>query len=120
MNEAFLKWISGHPLAVGIFIVVVVAIGLYAVTKAMQKVGMEKVREYVYQLFVEAEHKFLHGENDQKFEYVVSMAKSAIPMPFNLFITDDLVRDVIQLWFDLCKDLLDDGKMNRSTKEETL
>ena len=38
-------------------------------------------------------------------------------MPFSMFITQDLLKKVVQLWFDLVKDLLDDGKMN-GTKEE--
>lgn len=80
--------------------------------KIMQTIGMEKVRKTVYRAFIEAENRFRYGENRSKFNYVVDVAKKSIPAPFNLFITEDLIRDVIQLWFDLCKDLLDDGRMN--------
>ena len=84
--------------------------------KIMQTIGMEKVRKTVYQSFIEAENRFKQGDNKAKFEYVVNVAKKAIPAPFNLFITETLIRDVIQLWFDLCKDLLDDGRMNGTGK----
>ena len=94
--------------AIGIGVIVVVAIGV----KAMQSIGLEKARKAVYQAFIHAEHSFIHGDNNNKFEYVVDVAKKAIPAPFNLFITEALLRDVVQLWFDLCKDLLDDGKLN--------
>ena len=79
---------------------------------------MEEIREYVYKLFVEAEHEFKYGENDAKFEYVICFARSAIPAPFDLFITESLLRKTVQLWFDLCKDLLDDGKFNGTGKTE--
>ena len=95
----------------------VVVIGLFLFVKSMQAIGMEKVRKFVYQLFVEAENAFQHGDNTQKFEYVVNLAKSAVPTPFNLFITEKSIRKVIQLWFDLCKDLLDDGRINQSEQE---
>lgn len=84
--------------------------------KVMQTIGMEKVRKTVYQAFIEAENRFRYGENRSKFNYVVDIAKKSIPAPFNLFITETLIRDVIQLWFDLCKDLLDDGRMNGTGK----
>ena len=82
----------------------------------MQKIGMEKIRAYVYKLFVYAENEFEHGDNEQKFDYVVQLARSSIPLPFSLVITESLLRKVIQAWFDICKDLLDDGKINKSGK----
>lgn len=95
----------------------IAAVG-YLTVKAMQTIGMEKVRGYAYKLFVKAEHEFQHGENKEKFEYVVNLTKRAIPAPFNLFITESCLRKVVQTWFNLCKDLLDDGKMNGTGREE--
>lgn len=95
-----------------VFIAVVIVAVVYLVVKTMQKVGLEKVRLYVYDLFVSAEQEFQHGENEQKFDYVIQLARSSIPLPFSLFITESLLRRVVQTWFDLCKDLLDDGKLN--------
>lgn len=95
--------------------------GLLAIVvliKVMQTIGLEKIRSYVYKLFVMAEHAYKHGENEEKFEYVVCLARSAIPPPFDLFITESLLRRVVQAWFDICKDLLDDGKFNGTGKEE--
>ena len=112
------EFLTQNPIIAIIFIVVVVAAVLFLVVKAIQKIGMEKIRSYVYKLFVEAENSFKHGENEQKFDYVVQLARSALPTPFNMFITEKLLRKVIQLWFNLCKDLLDDGRFNGSGKEE--
>lgn len=114
MYEYFVQ----NPIVAIVFLVLVVAVAIYLLVKAMQTIGMEKVRGYVYKLFIEAEHEYEQGDNTQKFEYVIQLARSAIPSPFNLFITESLLRKVVQAWFDLCKDLLDDGKLNGSEKEE--
>ena len=97
-----------------VFVAVIVVVAVFLFVKAMQAVGLEKIRGYVYKLFVDAEHIFKHGENTAKFEYVVNLAKSVVPAPFNIFITEELLRTVVQAWFDICKDLLDDGKVNGS------
>lgn len=111
------EYLVKNPILAIIFIVIVVALAILLMVKLIQKVGLEKVREVVYKGFVEAENEFLYGENTEKFDFVVDLAKKSIPLPFSLFITDTLLRKVIQLWFDLCKDLLDDGKLD-SKKEE--
>lgn len=100
-----------------VFIVVVVAVLLLIAIKALQTIGMEKIRGIVYKGFATAEDEFQHGDNYEKFEYVISIARSAIPLPFSLFITESLLRRIIQTWFDLCKDLLDNGKLDKSEKE---
>ena len=110
--------LSKHPTSSIVFIAAVILVAIFLFVKAMQTIGMEKIRKYVYELFVKAENEFQHGENDEKFEYVICLAKGAIPSPFNLFITEKLLREVVQLWFHLCKDLLDDGKMNGTGKDE--
>ena len=107
-----------QPLIATVFLLLVVGVAILLLIKLMQSIGMEKIREKVYQAFLKAEHRFQHGDNHEKFEYVVNVAKTAIPSPYNLFITETLLRDVIQLWFDLIKDLLDDGKLNGTARKE--
>lgn len=96
-----------------------VAIAAFLIIKYIQHLGLENIRERVYQAFLDAEHEFQHGENTEKFEYVINIAKTAIPAPFNLFITESLLRNVVQAWFDLVKDLLDDGKFNGTSTAES-
>lgn len=114
------QFFVSNPILAIIFLVIVVAVVIFLIVKAIQKIGLEKIRSFVYEKFIEAEHEFQYGDNTQKFDYVVQLARGAIPAPFNLFITEKLLRKVIQLWFDLCKDLLDDGKFNGTVeaKEE--
>ena len=92
--------------------VVGLVLAVIIIIKYIQNVGLESIRGRVYQAFLEAEHEFQHGDNTAKFEYVINIAKAAIPAPFNLFITESLLRKIVQTWFDLVKDLLDDGKFN--------
>ena len=87
--------------------------------KEVQTLGFDKIQKKVYDGFVQAEKMFEHGDNKAKFDYVVDVAKRYIPAPFNCFITESLLRKVVQKWFDLCKDFIDDGNINNSiTKEE--
>ena len=82
----------------------------------------EEIRADVYKLFLEAEHRFEHGENTLKFEYVVHLARSLLPSWMQVVITEPFLeavfRKVIQRWFEEIKDLLDDGKRNGSLKEQ--
>ena len=76
------------------------------------------IRTDVYQEFLKAEHTYLHtGAGLQKMEYVIQRARSLLPNWAQFFITEELLRKVVQLWFEAVKDLLDDGKVNRSVEE---
>ena len=114
------NYLVENPVIAAIFVVVVLVIAIYVFIKVMQAVGMEKIRAYVYEKFIEAEHKFQYGDNEEKFEYVIDLAKNAIPYPFYIFITETFLCNVIQTWFDICKDLLDDGKINGSEMNNTI
>lgn len=102
-----------------ILAVIGIVVAVFLIIKYFRHMGFESIRERVYRAFLEAEHNFQHGENNAKFEYVLNVAKSAIPAPFNIFVTEKLLRKVVQAWFDLVKDLLDDGKFNGTSTEVT-
>lgn len=108
------QFLMDHIVLAVIFIAIVLILAVYLLVKYLQKLGLEKVRATVYKGFVLAENSFKQGDNKQKFEYVVQLARSSIPAPFNLLITESTLRKVVQLWFDICKDLLDDGRINKS------
>ena len=81
---------------------------------------LEEIRADVYQLFLEAEHNtkiFVTGK--QKMKWVLMRARSLLPEWAQMFITDAFLEKVVQSWFDAVKDLLDDGKLNGTVKEET-
>lgn len=110
--------LTNNPVIAILFIAIVLMAIVICTVKAVQGIGLGKIRIYAYQWFEEAEYSFLYGENTQKFEFVVQLARSALPVPFDKLVTEKLLRKAVQLWFDLCKDKLDDGKINGSVKEE--
>ena len=80
---------------------------------------LEDIREDVYDLFLKAEHKYTEsGTGKQKMKYVISQARMLLPNWLQIFITEELLEMVIEEWFQAVKDLLDDGKLNRSAEEE--
>lgn len=79
--------------------------------------SLENIRADVYKLFLKAENKYLEtGAGRQKMKYVVSQASNLLPPLVQMFITDEMLEIVIQKWFDAVKDLLDDGRINKSTE----
>lgn len=75
--------------------------------------SLDEIRKDVYDLFLKAEHEFVTtGAGKQKMKWVVSKARSMLPSWMQLIITEELFEQIIQLWFDGIKDLLDDGKIN--------
>ena len=79
---------------------------------------MDDIMADVYKLFLVAEHHFTEeGSGKQKMEWVLEMTLELLPNWARVFITKDSLAKVVQLWFDAVKDLLDDGKINKSSKE---
>lgn len=111
-----IDYIAANATPITLAVIGIVAV-VFVGVKYVQCVGLEHIRQKVYQAFLVAEHEFQYGDNTEKFEYVINIAKSSIPAPFNLFITESLLRKVVQAWFDLIKDLLDDGKLNSTNSE---
>lgn len=81
--------------------------------------SLAEIRADVYHLFLQAEHKYTETESGkQKMKWVVSKARSLLPTWLQFIIDDEFLYEIIQVWFDAVKDLLDDGKMNKSSKLE--
>lgn len=110
-------FLISNPVVAIVFAILFLVITILLCIKIARDAGLEKIRAVVYDGFVKAENKFKHGDNEQKFEHVVQLARSALPEPWDLLITEKLLRKTIQLWFDICKDLLDDGRVNGTGKK---
>ncbi len=82
----------------------------------LKETTLDEIRKDVYQLFLRAEHEFTETEQGkQKMEWVVQRARALLPSWAQLIISEKLLMDTIQFWFDAIKDLLDDGKLNKSS-----
>lgn len=80
--------------------------------------SLEDIRSDVYQLILKAEHMYEEsGMGKQKMKWVVSQARKLLPTWLQALISEDTLMNIIQVWFDGVKDLLDDGKMNQSGEE---
>lgn len=99
-------------LVIGIFFA---AVSLYIY---LRNKTFEEIRCDVYQLFLQAEHGFESGSGKEKMEWVVHHARWMLPEWLQMFITEDFMYEVLQKWFDAVKDLLDDGKLNRSAGDD--
>ena len=81
--------------------------------------SLNEIRADVYQLFLKAEHHPAFTKSGkQKMKWVLSKARGLLPSWLQILITDTLLEKVVQAWFDAVKDLLDDGKLNKSQGEE--
>ncbi|MGI6085870.1 MAG: hypothetical protein ACOYIF_10605 [Acetivibrionales bacterium] len=75
-----------------------------------------KVRELAYQAMLLAERTFSDGDGKVKFDFVVRIVYKYLPSWIKLFFTEEHLRRIIQEWYNIAKDFLDDGIINDSPK----
>lgn len=103
---------------IALVIMTVLVIGTFFYVYLRDKT-LEDIREDVYRLFLEAEHMYINsGSGKQKMKYVIQQARRLLPAWAQIFITDDFLEAMMQKWFFAVKDLLDDGKLNGTGKDE--
>ena len=115
----FVRLLHMIPLPVIVIAIVVLAvITVVMIVKYAELKGVDGIRAEVYQLVLQAEHVFYEsGQGKQKLKWVVSQARLLLPRWLQIFITEDELIKIIDLWFVGVKDLLDDGKINGSAKK---
>lgn len=106
-----------------IITILVIVVGLLTlgvcIYTYLRNKSIEEIRKDVYYLFLEAEKAFTKsGSGKQKMAWVISRARLLLPTWLQVFVSDDLLYSVFEGWFRAVKDLLDDGKYNRSVKGE--
>lgn len=99
-----------------ILVIVALLIGLGIVTYLyLKNKTLDEIRADVYQLFLKAEYVYKEsGQGKQKMEWVVSRARALLPCWLEIFITEETLEKILEVWFNAAKDLLDDGKYNKS------
>lgn len=113
----FLKQIPVPILLIVILALLVVTI-VIAVQYAKQK-GLDGIRSDVYELILKAEHLYNEsGAGKQKFEWVIQQARGLLPKWLQVFLSESTLKQIVQSWFIGIKDLLDDGKINGSQKQQ--
>lgn len=98
-------------------VVVAICMTLFTVVSYLKDATLEDIRVDAYKLFLKAENGFKGtGKGKQKMEWVVKAINGVIPNWLKVFVSDDMLKELLQTWFDNIKDLLDDGKINKSTE----
>ena len=100
-----------------VIIATLVGLGITAYLYFKEKT-LNEIRADVYQLFIQAEHRYTESkQGKQKLKWVVSRARGLLPNWLQMFITETALENIIDLWFRAVKDLLDDGKYNKSVSK---
>lgn len=102
-------------------IVIVVAIAMVAMLAYLylKNRTLDEIRADVYNLILQAEHRYMEsGSGKQKLRWVVGKARALLPNWLQAFISEDVLTELVQSWFDAVKDLLDDGKYAGSVEDE--
>lgn len=73
-----------------------------------------KIRELAYRVMLLAERNFSDEEGKLKFNFVVDIVYRYIPVWLRIFIKESDIRNLIQKWYEMAKDFLDDGQINDS------
>ena len=93
-------------------------IALVVFTILLLIIKVEKLRNRANALFLEAEKNI----TEDKFDYVCENLYMYIPNILKIFIDEELFGRIVQMIYDntreIAHDLLDDGKLNKSNKEE--
>lgn len=114
-----LEGFKNYQLLLIVLLTVIFVIGFLVMTVEYIKAkGLEGIRLDVYRLFLLAERKVKEsGQGKQKMSWVIQKARGLLPSWLRYLISENLLKKVIQFWFDGIKDLLDDGKINNSCRK---
>ena len=95
-----------------VFLLAVFAAGIYFY---LRDKTLNEIRADVYQLFLKAEHNpNFTKKGKQKMKWVLNQARMYLPKWAQVLISDAFLESVVEAWFRAIKDLLDDGKYNKS------
>ena len=117
-----LTMLSAIPVPVLIVVAVVLLfITLFVSYQYLEMKGLEGIRAEVYQLILKAEHLYeASGTGKQKLKWVVQQARGLLPKWLAWIITEDVLMEIVDKWFQGIKDLLDDGKVNGSSAKKVV
>ena len=90
-------------ISIAAIVLLVIAFGIW-LTWQIKKKGL---KQFAIDTIVEAEKQFNKGENQEKLNFVIDKIIAFLPVPLNLFITRNLVKNFVQKIFDQIKIALD-------------
>lgn len=95
--------------------ILIVAIFLAYIVYLVVNKKWDQLRATAYFLMLKAE-KTITGtkRGRERFEVVFRQVYSLIPPWLQFFITESMLKDQLQKWYNYIKDYMDDGKVNQS------
>ncbi len=101
--------------------VVIVAIVLAYIIYLVINKRWNKLRMIANKLMLQAEHTIIGTKKGQeRFEQVLTQVYLLVPVWIRIFITRTQFEKILQDWFELIKDSLDDGKINNSVEKDSI
>lgn len=94
-------------------IVIVAAVAAYHIYITITK-QWTKVREFAYKSMLLAERTLGDENGKLKFEFVARIVYKYLPLWLKPFISEEVIKKLIQRWYNRAKDFLDDGMINES------
>lgn len=83
------------------------AIILWFILRLFWEIKKSGLREVAITYIVKAEDMYNRGDNQEKLNFVIDKVITFIPMPFRLFITREIIKELVQSVFDSVKSALD-------------
>lgn len=76
-----------------------------------------KLREFAYRVMLLAERTFSENDGEIKFDFVIRVVYKKIPIILKPFISEADLKSLVQQWYEIAKDFLDDGVINSSIRK---
>ncbi len=104
------------------WLVIIIGLGLAAyIVYLIINRRWEKLRELAYKMIRQAESVIVGTKKGQeRFNLVLNQLYNMIPAWLRFFIPRSLLEQKLQEWFNLIKDSLDDGKINKSIESSSI
>ncbi len=101
-------------------IVVAVLLLTYIVYLVINK-KWKRLRMIANRLMLQAEQTIIGTKKGkERFEQVLTQVYLLIPVWIRIFVSRSQFEKILQKWFELIKDSLDDGKINNSVEKEDI
>lgn len=97
-------------------VVIILVLVLYIVILIFRK-KWDELRKFAYALMLSAEKIYKTEEGQRKFNRVLEALYHSIPSWLRIIISYEFLKEKLQEWYLLAKDILDDGVKNDSSRE---
>lgn len=88
-------------------IIIVNIIGVVCIIYLFWKIKKKGLKTVAIEFIIKAEELYEKGDNESKLNYVIDKVIESIPLPFNIVITRENIKSLVQNIFDSIKSELD-------------